>query len=213
VRWCADRISSLKEKTLRKLRVSRNPEHSKAFLGRVSSFVKRISGDLDYLIEVKGVLLSFPVLKDEPTLVVAGVPNAGKSTFVRTLTGSKIKVASYPFTTTEIMVGYSKIRHAEYQVIDSPGLLDRPMEERSKVELQAILALKYLADVVLFIIDPQTDMTPQLRLLDEIGRNFGLDVIAAVNDKGCGIPEGYRTFNAMDGDECLRIFKECFRLG
>ncbi|MBD3388577.1 MAG: GTP-binding protein [Candidatus Altiarchaeales archaeon] len=212
VKWCSDRVSSLKNKTLRKLKTQKDLGESRVFLGRVSSFIKRVRKDLDYLVEVKGVLLSFPFLKDEPTLVVAGVPNAGKSTFVRTLTGSKVKIASYPFTTTEIMIGYRKVRYMEYQVIDSPGILDRPMEDRNRTELQAVLAIEHLADVVLFIIDPESELENQLRLLDEIEQNFNLKVHTAVNDKGGENPKGYETFNATKEEDCLRLFKECIGL-
>jgi nucleolar GTP-binding protein len=212
VKWCADRVASLKNKTLRKLKTQKNPDESRVFLGRASSFIKRVGGDLDYLIEVKQVLLSFPVLREAPTLVVAGLPNAGKSTFTRTLTGSKVKVASYPFTTTDILVGNVKVKYTSYQVIDSPGLLDRPMAERNKTELQAVLALKHLADVVLFIIDSQQELKPQVRLMEEVKQSFGVKVVAAVNDKGGELPIGYPVFNAMEKEECLKMFRECFGL-
>jgi nucleolar GTP-binding protein len=213
VNWAADRVESLKNKTLRKLKTTKDTEQSMPFMGRSASFVKRISPELKYLQDVRKALRSFPFFKDEPTLVVAGIPNAGKSTFVRTLTGSKIKVASYPFTTTDIMIGYRKVRHAEYQIIDSPGILDRPMSERNHVELQAILAIKHLADIVLFLIDPQAEMNPQLNLLAEIRDNLRVDTYVAVNDKGTGVPDGYPVFNATKEEDCERVFKECFNIG
>jgi nucleolar GTP-binding protein len=212
VNWAADRVESLQNMTLRKLKTTKDTEKSMPFLGRSSSFVKRISSDLKYLQDVRKALRSFPFFKDEPTLVVAGIPNAGKSTFVRTLTGSKIKVASYPFTTTDIMIGYKKVRYDEYQIIDSPGILDRPMSERNHVELQAILAIKHLADIVLFLIDPQADLQPQMNLLAEIRENLRVETLVAVNDKGTGVPEGYPVFNATKEEDCVRIFKECFNI-
>ena len=210
VRWCSERISSLRDKTLRKLKTSKESGHSGEFLGRASSFIKRIGPDLKYLIEAKDALLSLPMLRDDPTLVVAGIPNAGKSTFVRTLTGSKVKVASYPFTTTEILVGYKKVRHSEYQIIDSPGILDRPMNERNMVELKAVLAIKHLADVVLFLIDPQAGLGLQENLCLEIRDGLGVKVVAAVNDKGGELPTGYPVFNATKPEDCDRMFRECF---
>jgi len=212
LKWCADRVESLKQKTLRKLKTQKDAQESRNFLGRAGSFVKRVAPELRYVGEVKQVLETFPMLKDEPTVVVAGIPNAGKSTFVRTLTGSKVKVAPYPFTTTDILVGYKKVRHIEYQVVDSPGILDRPMAKRNKTELQAVLALKHLANVVLFVIDPQADIEPQMNLLKEIGESFPIEVVAAVNDKGTGVPEGYPVFNATVPEDCERVFRECFGL-
>jgi nucleolar GTP-binding protein len=162
--------------------------------------------------DVKKTLRTFPILKDEPTLVVAGIPNAGKSTFVKALTGSNVRIAPYPFTTTDILIGYKSVRHSEYQIVDSPGILDRPMSERNTVELQAVLAIKHLADIVLFIIDPQAPLEEQINLLREIRENLGVETLTAVNDKGTGVPEGYTVFNATKTDDCERMFRECFKL-
>lgn len=212
VRWCSERIDFLKNKTLRKLKTIKDPALSSEFMGRAGSFVKRIKPELAYLQEAKMIIISFPILREAPTLVVAGIPNAGKSTFVRALTGSKVKVASYPFTTTEILVGYKTHKYKEYQIIDSPGILDRPMSERNHVELQAVLALRHLADIVLFLIDPQAELQPQLNLMEEIKQNFDLKVIAAVNDKGTGTLPGYESFNATNPEECEKMFLNCFEL-
>ncbi len=39
------------------------------------------------------------------------------------------------------------------QIIDTPGLLDRPVLEMNDIELNAIVALEHLADAILFIFD------------------------------------------------------------
>ena len=41
----------------------------------------------------------------------------------------------------------------KYQIVDTPGLLDRPMKERNNIELQAIAALEHIGNIVLFVID------------------------------------------------------------
>ncbi len=213
VRWCSERISFLKSKTLRKLKSQKDSEQSRQFMGRAGSFVKRITPELRYLRDSKKILTNFPAIREGcQTLVVAGVPNAGKSTFTSALTGSKIKVASYPFTTVEIMVGYRKVRHIEYQIIDSPGILDRPMAERNTVELQAILALKYLANAILYLIDNTQEVEPQENLLKEIRENFKLPVHVYVNDKSGEKIGDYRHFNARDEGECLTVMKDCLGL-
>ncbi len=183
VQWCLTNIKDLEKDTISRIRKERDTGFAKEFSGRSASFVKRISNELDELIEIKRILLSFPTLKEEPTIVVAGYPNAGKSTFVKTLTGSNVKIASYPFTTQDILIGHKRLKYEEYQIIDSPGLLDRPMEKRNWIELQAILAIKELADIMLFIIDPMSDIGPQLSLLNEIREKFNLKLLVLINKK------------------------------
>ena len=40
-----------------------------------------------------------------------------------------------------------------WQVIDTPGILDHPLEERNTIEMQAITALAHLQCAVLYFID------------------------------------------------------------
>ena len=59
-----------------------------------------------------------------------------------------------------------------YQLVDTPGLLDRPMEERNQIEMQAIAALEHVGDLCLFLMDPSetggTSMEEQTNLLNEV---------------------------------------------
>ena len=57
-------------------------------------------------------------------------------------------------------------------MVDTPGLLDRPMTERNKIEMQAIAALENVGDIVLFLIDPSESsgmsLQDQRHLLGEV---------------------------------------------
>lgn len=212
VDWAAKNVSKLRRGAERSIRRNKDPAYAKQFMGRAASIVKQVSDNLDSLIEVKGILRSFPTLKDVPTIVVAGYPNSGKSTFVRNLTGSGIEVAGYPFTTKCLNFGYRKHRYRDIQVIDSPGLLDRPMGERNKIELEAVLALSEVADVILYLIDPTQDISPQLNLVDDIKSNFSVPVVVAVNKADAveatdfeGVSE--IVFSANNPEECERVFE------
>lgn len=39
------------------------------------------------------------------------------------------------------------------QVLDTPGILDRPLEERNTIEMQSITALAHLRAAVLYLVD------------------------------------------------------------
>jgi len=187
--WCSKQIDKLSKESLQKLKnvAKEKKRHgeirkiSKAFLGRVSSLLKRISKDMEKLREIKSLLEEFPYISEDFTIVVAGYPNVGKSSFVRSLTKSKLEVANYPFTTKQILVGRAKLNSRKIQLIDTPGILDREMSRRNKIELEAILAIEELANVILFLIDPFSSLDSQLNLLKEILENFSARVGVAIN--------------------------------
>ena len=126
--------------------------------GRISSVVKQVNKDLNYLSEAGKILKKFPTVEDIETVVLAGYPNVGKSSLLTCLSNAKPKIATYPFTTKEIFIGHIKynIKYIDkkIQIIDTPGLLDRDIDKKNDIELQAIAAIKHLADMIIFILDP-----------------------------------------------------------
>lgn len=186
VDWASKKIHEVARSYVGKIRDSDIPEpvRREAF-GRIASIIKSINKDLLLLNEARNTLRKLPDVQDEPTIVVAGYPNVGKSSFVSKITGASPEIAPYPFTTKGVKIGHFIRNGVRYQVMDTPGLLDRPMSERNIIERQAITAIHFLDAVVMFMIDPSEscgyEIEDQKRLLVEIQENFKLPMLVVAN--------------------------------
>ncbi|MDH7596801.1 MAG: 50S ribosome-binding GTPase [Methanothrix sp.] len=201
----------------------RGAEEMRSALGRMASVLRSIDEDLVFLNEAASRLREIPGIDPSlPTIIIAGYPNVGKSSFLAMVTRARPKIASYPFTTQGLIVGHITREDQKYQILDTPGLLDRPLSERNEIERQAIAAMRHLRGVVLFLIDPTGHcgypLDAQLRLLEEIQSWLELPVVVAYNKSdipsehprdgiristltGEGVPEALDICMSMMNDE------------
>jgi len=155
----------------------------KQAFARLADVVREVGDDLEAVMDAREQLRDLPDIDPAaPTIVVAGYPNVGKSSFVNAVTRASNEEASYPFTTTRIHVGHVTHEHIRYQLVDTPGLLDRPPEERNDIESQAVSALAHAADAVLVLLDPTGEcgypVDVQRALRDDIESRFDVPVLS-----------------------------------
>jgi nucleolar GTP-binding protein len=204
VGWAAKQTRILGYRMAREVRQSADTQiKRKQAVARISSIVHQIDEHLHFLNEARNTLRKLPDIRDEFTVVVAGYPNVGKSSFIRRVSTAEPEIAQYPFTTREIILGHRKTGRESIQFIDTPGLLYRPQSERNAIEQQALTALMKVADLILFILDPSEtcgySFEDQMHLLEEVQGFAPVPLIVVVNKADERPLPGYLNISSLTG--------------
>lgn len=136
----------------------------------MATIMRRQKDPLAYLEQVRQHIGRLPAIDPNTrTLLICGYPNVGKSSFVNKITRADVDVqpvswstyenltladhAQYAFTTKSLFVGHMDYKYLRWQVIDTPGVLDHPLEEMNTIEMQSITALAHLRSAVMYFMD------------------------------------------------------------
>lgn len=178
VGWASNQTDAIKREyqgrlhgdveTARKLR--------KQAFARLADIVDDVEEDLERLGAARDELKVLPDIRpDEPTIVVAGFPNVGKSTFVNHVTNARHETASYPFTTTRIGVGHFTREHIRYQLVDTQDCSIASTRSATGSSSKPS-ALAHAADAVLVFVDASAacgyPLDDQLALRDAVHERF-----------------------------------------
>jgi nucleolar GTP-binding protein len=115
---------------------------------------KTLREPLLYLEQVRQHLSRLPSIDPTTrTLLLCGYPNTGKSSFLKNISRADVDVQPYAFTTRSLFVGHFDYKMLRFQAIDTPGILDHPLEEMNTIEMQSVTAIAHLRSAILYFMD------------------------------------------------------------
>lgn len=194
----------------------------KAALGRMATVMKRQKDSLAYLEQVRQHLSRLPSIDPNTrTLLICGYPNVGKSSFINKITRADVDVQPYAFTTKSLFVGHMDYKYMRWQVIDTPGILDHPLEERNTIEMQSITAMAHLRSCIMYFMDLSEQcgysVEDQIKLFHNIKPLFAnKPIILVINKidqvKPEDLPEEQRKWieNIANEDNATVVTMSCY---
>ncbi|EHR78863.1 gtp1/obg family GTP-binding protein [Thermococcus litoralis DSM 5473] len=112
----------------------------------------------------KGGGYSFSVKKEGAAqIVLAGLPNVGKSSLLKVLAGVDVDVADYPFTTVEPIPGMMKHKDVQIQLVEVPGLIEGAA--LGKGMGTQLLSVIRNADAIAIVVDLSQDPIKQMEII------------------------------------------------
>ena len=93
----------------------------------------------------------------------------------------------YAFTTKSLFVGHFDYKYLRFQAIDTPGILDHPLEEMNTIEMQSITAIAHLRSAILYFMDLSEQcgysVDAQIQLFQSIKPLFANKLVFVVINK------------------------------
>jgi small GTP-binding protein len=163
-----EKIKKLEE-DIHKTQVNKKTEHH---VGLLRAKLSKLKAELEeQQTRRTGSRAGYDIKKSgDATAVLIGLPSVGKSTLLNRLTNAKSKVASYQFTTLEVVPGILDYRGARIQLLDLPGIIKGASSGKGLG--RRVLAVARSADLVLFVLDV---FQPEARgILERELRNIGI---------------------------------------
>ncbi|MCK4307978.1 50S ribosome-binding GTPase [candidate division WOR-3 bacterium] len=120
-------------------------------------------------------------------VLLLGLPNVGKSKLLSILTNASPEVAPYPFTTGSPVIGMMQFENVQIQLVDLPALT----HEFTKRWMGNLI---YSADLLLLVIDLNSDINPSIEKLEEL--RVRARKVMVVGNK-LDLPDGEKNFKYL----------------
>jgi nucleolar GTP-binding protein len=164
-----NKLSERFKKKVKKADIKEYPKIKKEYIGRISSVIRKLKTTNSKLLDISKEIRNIPKPDMNAfTIVLIGLPNAGKTTLLTELTKSDPEINTYEFTTKSLNLGYFTKRFEKIQVVDTPGIIHLEFKDMNKIEKYAIVAIKSLADKIVFVYNNRLDLDKQYKIYEKI---------------------------------------------
>lgn len=137
-----------------------------------------------------------------PVVAIVGRPNVGKSTLFNRLVGKRLAlVDDRPGVTRDRRMGDARLGDLEFRVIDTAGFDEGAAQSlAARMQAQTEAAIRE-ADVVLFLMDARTGITPDDRAFARLVRRSEKPVVVVANKaEGKAVAGAYEAFELGLGE-------------
>ncbi|UCE39582.1 MAG: GTP-binding protein [Thermoplasmata archaeon] len=202
-----DQIKEIEEE-IRDTPYNKSTQHH---IGKLKAKLAKLQDELDKRKAKKGEAKGYAVKKSgHATVALVGLPSVGKSTLLNLLTNAESEVASYFFTTLEVIPGVMSYKGAKIQILDLPGLVEGA--SKGKGRGREVLSVVRSADLILLMVDV---FACDVNLLVEELRKGGIrlnkhppDITIKRKDKGGVSISSTVKLTKLDKETIAAIFRE-----
>lgn len=132
-------------------------------IGKLKAKIARLKAEAEKRKSASGKGKGFSIKKSgDATVGLIGFPSIGKSTLLNQLTDANSEVATYEFTTLDVIPGMMHFKGANIQILDLPGLIKGA--SKGKGRGREILSAIRNADLLLLMIDARYEKTLDLMI-------------------------------------------------